>query len=142
MKHGHVVLAKAQMLEAAAQLGRLDEQIGDDDDQRPLANRLGQLVQQRHQLRAAARLDPLQADRTRGTRCAGLRRGGISVTTPSATHDSPTASPCCIARYASAAGNPLAYSIFVMPPEPKSIEPLVSSTRQQRRFVSASNSLI
>ena len=52
MEHRHVVLAKPEMAEATGQLLGIHEQIGNYDDQGPLANRLGQLVEH---LRQSAR---------------------------------------------------------------------------------------
>ena len=45
MEHRHVVLAEPEMAEATGQLLGIHEQVGDDDDQRPLANRLGQFME-------------------------------------------------------------------------------------------------
>ncbi len=53
MEERDIVLAKPQMLEAPAQLRGLDKEIGDDDNQGPLPNRFGQLVQGGHQTRLA-----------------------------------------------------------------------------------------
>ena len=60
---------------------------------------------------------------------------------PRATHASPTASPCKMARWPSAAAILRAYSSLLIPTVPNPIDPLVSTTRQHRRLVSASNSL-
>ena len=60
MEHGHVVPAEPQVLEAAAQQFRLDEQVRENDAKRPLANRLRQLVQHRYKLRLALRLGLFQ----------------------------------------------------------------------------------
>ena len=48
-----------QMLEAAAERLRLDKQVRQDDDQRPLADRLGQLMQHGDELRFPLRLNVL-----------------------------------------------------------------------------------
>ena len=64
VKRRQVVLAKPQVLEGALQFGRIDEQIRDDDDQRPLRESSRPTRAARHQLRVAAGFDPLQADRT------------------------------------------------------------------------------
>src|SRR5271157_1049476 len=60
VEHGHVVPAEPQVLEAAAQQFRLDEQVRENDAKRPLANRLRQLVQYRDKLRLAFRLGLFQ----------------------------------------------------------------------------------
>ena len=60
MKHRYVVLAEAQVLKAASQQLGLDEQVGDDHDQRPLPDRFRQLVQHRHELSLPFRARVLQ----------------------------------------------------------------------------------
>ena len=44
MEAGHIVMAEAEVPETAGEFPRIHEQIGNDHHQRPLADRLGQLV--------------------------------------------------------------------------------------------------
>ncbi len=41
MKHGHIVLAKTQVLKTTSKQFRLDKKIGQNDDQGPLPDRFG-----------------------------------------------------------------------------------------------------
>src|SRR5262249_41959720 len=60
MKDGGIVLAEAQVLKTVTQFLRLDEQVGDDDNERSLRDRFGKLVKNWHKLRRADRLRLLE----------------------------------------------------------------------------------
>ena len=98
VEHGHVVLAKPQVLEAAAEQFRLDEQVREDDDQRPLADRLGEFVQHVGASCVSPSGFACSSMSKNAGRWAGFRVGGRLRTTPLATHETPTASPCWTAR--------------------------------------------
>ncbi len=128
------------MLEAATQFLRRDEEVRNDDDQRSLPDGFGQFVQHRHQLRRAARLRLLQhvEDVHQVSRVAA-RRDVLDHAVGHAVQSDRISLLAC--QVAQGPGDLARISILVRPSDPKSIEPLVSSTRQHRRLVSASNSL-
>ena len=57
VKDRDVVLAEPEMLEAATEVRRFNEEVGNDDDQGALADGLGQFVQDRDKLGLTVRLD-------------------------------------------------------------------------------------
>ena len=61
VEHRHVVLAETQVLDGGLQFLRRHEEIGEDDDQRALADCLGGIVQGLEERRAAARADARRA---------------------------------------------------------------------------------
>ena len=122
-----VMLAEPQVLEAASEQLGLDEQVGEDHDQGALADRLGQLVEDAGEVGLALAVGRASRASKIAIRCAGFRRGGMFRTTPPATQARPTASPCWRARCPATPAIRRAYSILVTSPEPKSIEPLVST---------------
>ena len=106
---------------------RLDEQVGNDDDQRPLARSSRPARAAPDELGLALRLGLLRARRRRPSGATDCAAAGCCARSRRPRTTARPRLPAELARWPSVPAIRRAYSILVTPREPKPIEPLVST---------------